>query len=176
LGATSGYYNQSGGIVGGTIGANYQSGLFVLGVEADFSWTDIDGSVTLPGLCTAGQGTVCFTNMRWLNTDRVRVGAAIGSWMPYITAGVAGADIKTGQVSCSTPVPGGIASCGTITQWAPTFGAGLEMMFAPNWSAKVEWIYTDFGNNHTAYTVFIPVTVSETRVNIVRAGLNYRFW
>ena len=28
-----------------------------------------------------------------------------------------------------------------------TVGAGLEYMFAPNWSAKVEYQYYDFGNS-----------------------------
>lgn len=181
FGTTSGPYNQSGGLFGGTIGCNYQgthvaSGPnFVFGVEADFSWANINGTTpSLPTLCTAGSGTVCFTNMQWLNTDRGRLGLAFGSWMPYVTVGAASASIKTGQLSCSTPVAGAIASCGTNTEWGWTAGAGVEWMFLPNWSAKVEYLRADFGSKFDAYTVFIPVNVTE-RVDIVRAGIDYHF-
>ena len=177
-GTTSGPYHQSGGLFGGTIGYNRQINNVVLGAEADMSWAGIDGSVILPGLCTAGGGTVCFTNMHWLNTDRVRLGVAFGnngvSWMPYITGGLAGAEIQSGQLSCSTPIPGAIASCGTHDEWAGVVGGGVEAMFARNWSAKIEYLHTDFGT-HTFYTVVIPVNARESNVNIVRVGLNYHF-
>src|SRR5262245_60517570 len=35
--------DHQGFIAGGQIGANYQFGKWVIGVEADFSWTDLDG-------------------------------------------------------------------------------------------------------------------------------------
>jgi outer membrane immunogenic protein len=177
-GTTSGPYRQSGGLVGGTVGYNWQVSNVVFGVEADMSWTDIDGSVSLPTLCTAGQGTVCFTNMDWLNTDRARLGLAFGTsgvnWLAYITGGAAGAEIHSGQESCNTPIPGALASCGTRTEWAGVYGGGIEAMFAQNWSVKVEYLHTDFGT-HTFYTVFIPVSARESNVNIVRAGINYHF-
>ena len=57
-----------------------------------------------------------------------------------------------------------------------TAGGGLEWMFAPNWSAKVEYLYADlqsggitgtFGYNYGYH--FHP------EINIVRAGVNYHF-
>jgi outer membrane immunogenic protein len=175
-GVTSGPYNQSGGLAGGTIGYNWQSKNMVFGLEADMSWTGINGSVNLPALCTAGSGSVCFTNMHWLNTDRVRFGFTTPSnqFLFYVTGGLAGASIRSGQESCSTPVAGAIASCGTKTEWAGVGGGGIEAMLAPKWTAKVEYLYTNFGT-HTLYTVFIPVNVAENRVNILRAGVNYHF-
>ncbi len=175
-GTTSGPYNQSGGLAGGTIGYNWQRNNVVFGLEADMSWAGIDGSVSLPGLCTAGSGTVCFTNMHWLNTDRARLGVTSpsGQFLFYVTGGVAGASIQGGQESCSTPVFGAIASCGRRTEWAPVGGVGVEAMLAPKWSAKVEYLHTSF-DTHTFYTVFIPVNVTENNVNILRVGVNYHF-
>jgi outer membrane immunogenic protein len=172
FGVTSGDYNQSGGLAGGTIGYNWQVNNFVFGGEADMSWAHINGS-TSPVTCAAPS---CFTNMRWLNTDRARLGVLVGAqnqFLLYVTGGLAGAEIKSGQASCVTP-PGAIAICGTKTEWAGVGGAGVEAMIAPHWSAKVEYLYTNFGT-HTFYTVVIPVNVKESNVNIVRAGVNWHF-
>src|SRR5580698_1271119 len=41
---TTGGFDTSGGLVGGTIGYNWQLGTWVLGVEGDIDWADIKGS------------------------------------------------------------------------------------------------------------------------------------
>jgi outer membrane immunogenic protein len=169
-GVTSGDYSQSGGLFGGTIGYNSQINHIVFGLEADLSWTGIDGSVSLP-VCTAGKGTMCFTNMQGLNTDRARLGIAWDRFLVYVTGGLAGASIYDGQQSCATPTAG--ASCGTQTEWTGTIGGGVEAYLAPKLSLKLEYLYADFGTKQS-YTVVIPVSVSE-RVNILRAGINYHF-
>src|SRR5271165_1229027 len=38
----SGTANDHGGVVGGTLGANWQTGALVLGVEGDFDWSGIN--------------------------------------------------------------------------------------------------------------------------------------
>ena len=55
-------------------------------------------------------------------------------------------------------------------------------MFAPNWSAKIEYLYADFGKQDvsSAYlaTNGLLYTVDHQfsrNLNIVRAGLNYHF-
>ena len=45
-GGTHGPFDISGGLVGGTVGYNWQSGNLVLGLEGDYSWADIHGSTT----------------------------------------------------------------------------------------------------------------------------------
>jgi outer membrane immunogenic protein len=167
-------YRQSGGLAGGTIGYNWQIQNLVWGAEADISWSHVNGSVNLGGLCGAGGGTVCFTNMQWFTTERGRMGWAMDNWLVYGTVGVIGANIRSGQISCATPLPGAQASCGTPTEWSAVGGVGAEVMLAPHWSAKLEWLYTSFGSKQ-AYTVFIPVLTKEANVNIVRAGVNWHF-
>src|SRR5216683_3263486 len=57
-----------------------------------------------------------------------------------------------------------------------TVGAGLEYMFAPSWSAKVEYQYYNFGS--TTFTTG-PAVIVGTRFrddeHTVKAGINYRF-
>jgi outer membrane immunogenic protein len=56
-----------------------------------------------------------------------------------------------------------------------TVGAGLEYMFAPNWSAKAEYQYYNFGN--TQFTAAPPTSPPSFRndEHTVKVGVNYRF-
>ncbi len=69
LGST-GNFDTSGFLAGGTIGGNYQWGQFVLGVEGDWDWSNLNGT-TYSG-CPGG----CETKSDWLGTARARVGYA----------------------------------------------------------------------------------------------------
>jgi outer membrane immunogenic protein len=57
-----------------------------------------------------------------------------------------------------------------------TVGAGLEYMFAPNWSAKAEYQYYNFGT--TTFTSGPPAVVGSRfrdDDHTVKVGVNYRF-
>lgn len=164
-GATSGSYNQSGGLVGGTVGYNWQMTNWVLGLEADWVWASINGTATVP-VCAGGN---CFTNLQSFSTGRGRLGYAWDRWLVYATGGAAWAHIKAGQDSC----PGAATICGTRDQLGWTIGGGVEAFVMPKWSVKVEYLYADFGNP-VYYTPAIPVSVTE-KVNIIRGGVNYHF-
>jgi outer membrane immunogenic protein len=57
-----------------------------------------------------------------------------------------------------------------------TIGAGVEYMFAPNWSAKAEYQYYNFGSaNFIAPAVLIPNGSFTTDDHVFRVGVNYRF-
>jgi outer membrane immunogenic protein len=148
-------FDTSGGLVGGTIGYNYQMGQVVLGVEGDGDWSGIRGSA-------ACGGTTCDTHNSWLATVRGRLGYAMDRFMPYVTGGAAFGDVKTS-----------IAGIGdtTTTRTGWTAGGGLEMAIAGPWTAKLESLHVDLGNADTA----LPGTSANFRSEIVRAGLNYRF-
>ena len=62
---TTGGFNTSGGLVGGTVGYNYQFGQAVVGVEGDIDWADINGTTNTA--CPLG----CKTSDHWL-VDRAR--------------------------------------------------------------------------------------------------------
>jgi len=60
-----------------------------------------------------------------------------------------------------------------------TVGAGVEAALWSNWTAKLEYLYIDFGTVNDALIGIAPITpiVTSSRVTdqIVRVGLNYRF-
>jgi outer membrane immunogenic protein len=151
----SGKFNQNGGTVGGTLGYNWQTGNIVFGLEGDLSWADITGS---SGACI----TSCFTTIRSIDTVRGRVGMAFDNWLPYITGGAAIANIDAGQTGLGN---------GNDTRLGATVGAGIEWMFAQNWSAKAEYLYATFDSQST----YASVNVAERNVNLFRVGVDYHF-
>jgi len=165
FGATTGGFTQRGGLVGGTLGYNWQTGPAVLGIETDLDWARINGST--PG-CFAGN---CFTNIQAFGTLRGRLGYAINNWMPFISGGLAYADIRAGQDGF-----GGTSNDQWRAGW--TIGGGVEVMFAPSWTAKIEYLYADFGTSSVANYTPVGGTLvgaTERNVNILRGGINYKF-
>jgi len=150
----TGNFNLSGGVIGGTLGYNYQMGQAVLGVEGDVGWSNIRGSSPC-GL------TSCETRNNWLGTARVRLGYAVDRFMPYVTGGAAFGDVKTS-------VAGFGDSHTTKAGW--TAGGGVEAAIAGPWTAKVEYLYVDLGRGGS-----ILGSDASFKSHIVRAGLNYRF-
>src|SRR5208282_2667724 len=126
-GLTTGNFSTDGFLVGGTIGANYQVSEFVFGVEADLDWTNITGS-TSSTVCTS-----CQTSNDWLGTARGRLGFAADRVLFYGTGGAA-----FGNVQATVPPPGGGTDTSTEIGW--TAGGGVEVAFAQNWTAKVEYL------------------------------------
>jgi len=157
----TGSFNTSGGLVGGTLGYNYQFGQAVAGIEGDVDWADINGTTT--NACPAG----CKTGDSWLATVRGRLGFAAERFMPFVTGGAAFGDIR----ASSPGLPGANA---TNAGW--TIGGGIEMSLFGNWSAKAEYLYVDLGkfNCGVSCGAVASDNVSFT-TNLVRGGLNYRF-
>jgi outer membrane immunogenic protein len=156
----TGDFDVSGGLVGGTVGYNWQTGPWVLGVEGDLDWSNINGN-TFNG-CAPG----CKTTNDWLGTARVRVGYAFDRFLPYITGGLAVGNMQTKL--------GGIdAVDNTNVGW--TAGAGVEFAVNNNWSLKAEYLYVDLGSFNCGVACGgVPNEVSFTS-HIGRAGINYRF-
>jgi len=70
------------------------------------------------------------------------------------------------------PSTGG-SSTDTAMGW--TVGAGLEYAFLGDWSAKLEYLYADLGDTTCEAAVCGVDSTVNPKLNIVRAGLNYRF-
>jgi outer membrane immunogenic protein len=172
----SGTYNTSGGLIGGTLGYNWQSGATVFGVETDLSYADIKGSTigTDPasGNCAVPANPNCESTIRALGTARGRLGLAWQNLLPYVTGGLAYANLHGAE--------GVTGTGGSGSKWVPgwTIGAGLEGILAPNWSVKAEYLYVDLGRHEVFTDVFggvpTPESLRET-AHIVRVGVNYRF-
>jgi outer membrane immunogenic protein len=175
--------NEGGFFGGGQIGYNWQVGAFVWGLETDFQGTTLTKKAVAVGpLATA----TLKDNLPWFGTTRGRLGYAFyDRWMGYVTGGLAYGEeqLQLGLTDRSGTLFGGRTLVGTrnTTQVGWTIGAGLEWAFAQNWSAKLEYLYYDLGSEHVIATNRAFPAASSTlnfdqTGNIVRAGINYKFW
>lgn len=159
LGDQSATFSRDGFIGGGQLGYNFQTGPWVLGAEADIQYSDSSGSVG--GICAPG---TCAADLKWFGTVRARAGYAFDSLLVYATGGWA-----YGKVDTSAP---GISSSETLTGgWAA--GGGLEWGFAPNWTARAEYLYMDLGRSDSGAPFNIGGEFKKN--NIFRVGVNYLF-
>ena len=160
----------SGGVFGGTFGAQIQSSHVVMGLEADIDWANIQGSTTavptIAGIPFPGRAVNASTNIDWESTVRFRVGYANNNWLFYGTGGFAllGAKTNLTNVSGGAVCTGILVNCsGTNRQVGLALGGGLEYGFTPNLSGKLEYLY------------ITAASLEVSRHSEIRAGLNYRF-
>jgi outer membrane immunogenic protein len=139
------------GIAGGAqAGYNWQSGQFVFGGEADIQASAADDTFA----------PWKFSNP-WFGTLRGRAGYAMNNILFYGTFGLAFGDLE-GQL-------GALDETKTELGW--TGGLGVEYGFAPNWSAKIEYLYLDLGDRQ--YTV--TGMDNGLQASVFRFGVNYHF-
>ncbi|MGZ5873553.1 MAG: outer membrane protein [Bradyrhizobium sp.] len=169
-------YNVKGGLVGGTFGYNWQMSSFVFGLEGDASWVSEVGTNPDDGPLV-DPAFVAFTSSTretWLVTARARFGYAVNNLLFYGTGGYAAAGVEAAVKDTATNAVI-VSSTSTRNGW--TAGGGLEWGFAPNWSAKFEWLYMKFdskGFNALGLADGVRGSVPLDD-NVVRAGINYRF-
>jgi outer membrane immunogenic protein len=164
----SGTAAVDGVIGGGQVGYNWQTGALVLGVEADFQGSTMEGRINssvvlLPGLGVGfipGPGPEI--RLPWFGTVRGRAGFAIGNVMPYVTAGWAYGAFET--VGGSTNI--------RTDLW--TVGGGIDFKFARSWSARAEYLYVN-GSGRTNVSGPVLVTVSDNELHVARGAVNYHF-
>jgi outer membrane immunogenic protein len=157
----TGDFDTSGGLFGGTLGYNWQTNQVVFGVETDFDWSNIEGSVR------CAPGVRCNVTNNWLGTTRGRIGYAMDRLMPYVTGGVAYGEVEANAT-------GFRGRSDMRAGW--TLGGGIEFALSAPWTAKLEYLYVDLGDFACGRACggAAPDNV-EFRSHIVRAGLNYRF-
>lgn len=157
-GVTTGDFDVDGAVGGVTLGYNIDAGSAVYGIETDFSFSDIGGSST--NNCPNG----CSTDVDWLWTLRARVGFDANGFMPFITGGLAVADVyaNTNNTASNSEVR---------TGW--TIGGGLEFMLDNNWTVKGEYLYVDLGD--VSVPTLAPTKAAADNLNIIRVGVNYKF-
>jgi outer membrane immunogenic protein len=147
--------DPSGFLAGAQVGYNWQVGQWVFGIEGDWSWTNADGSAAIPG-------AIVTSEHNWYSTLTGRVGYAVDNTLWYVKGGAAWAETDFSIA--------GIGVSETRNGW--TIGGGLEYGLTPNWSAKLEYNYLDFGKDSIAAPIGIQ---ADTQVHLFKAGLNYRF-
>jgi outer membrane immunogenic protein len=163
------------GFIGGLQGGyNYQIGTFVIGVEADGDWGDVNG--TAPCLLVVS----CGSKIKSMVDVGGRAGVVVDKALVYLKGGAAWAwtDFNT-SVSLA-----GINASQNLseTRSGAFIGTGIEYAFMPNWTAKVEYDYYDFGSKTVGTSVAaaglaLPLSAtSKLTEQTVKFGVNYKFW
>jgi outer membrane immunogenic protein len=153
--------SYSGVVGGGQLGYNYQMNSFLIGLETDFQGT----SIRTNNNNGSGFGNYYGggASLPWFGTVRGRVGYLFTqTLLLYGTGGFAYGDVNNPFWS------------NTRTGW--TVGGGVEWLFLPNWSAKLEYLYTDLSSSGVSgwngYNYGYHV---HPEFNTVRVGVNYHF-
>jgi len=173
------------GFIGGAqIGYNWQMGSFVYGLEADIQGTDIKGTGSFCDIAgCANVQTTATQKLDWLGTVRARFGfAAFNRGLLYVTGGLAVGDPKlSANINEFAGLGRQFNASTSSTRAGYTVGAGAEYAFSQNWSAKLEYLYYDFGTRTAVGIQTNPIGAdfavyrAKTDGHIVRVGLNYRF-
>ena len=159
----SGGANFKGGLGGGTVGYNWQAGQVVFGVEADAAGSSVKASAT-------SQGVTVNDKIPALGSATGRLGFAVDSALLYAKGGYAWANNSVNALALGASFTDSKVHSG----W--TIGGGGEYMFLPRWSAKAEYMYSDFASVNYFGTV-VPGGIDSGRQQIhsVKAGVNYHF-
>jgi len=146
--ASEGCHDATGGVAGGQIGYRWQAGPWVFGLEAQGNWADFNGSnVSLLNAPAANR-----TKIDAFGLFTGQVGYAANNVLFYGKGGAAVTDNRYEGVFA-----GVVIDRAEETRWGGTVGAGVEYAFAPNWSAKVEYNYMDFGTKDYLFNT-VPAT------------------
>jgi outer membrane immunogenic protein len=165
-------YNTSGFLGGVQLGYNWQmhGSPMVFGIEGSFDWANINGSSNCIYSWT------CTTNTQWISDVAGRIGFTADRALIYVKGGAAWANT---QENLNANNPTWFTANGTTTRVGALLGAGVEYAFMPNWSAKIEYDFIDFGTQtlnvvNSTTTSTYGLGIRET-INEVKFGVNYRF-
>src|SRR5690348_3186769 len=176
--------NINGWIGGLQAGYNYQFNRLLLGAEGEFTWGGIDNTFG----CFSFGDQVCSARAEWIASLTGRIGAVFGPTLLYVKGGPAWVhDAITDRATCAGTQPvfraGISAVCGSTffghdTRLGWTVGGGIEYLFQPNWSLRIEYDHMDFGRRsmdlNDAEGNFFTEEVKQ-HVDLIKAGINYKF-
>ena len=160
--------SPKGFVGGGQIGYNWQMNNFVFGLEADIQ-SGPRGSTpqgTVGPFWSCGTGP-CVVNVNWFGTARARAGIAADKALFYVTGGLAYGGFNGGILNS--------LQAGSSTRVGYAAGAGIEYAFAPNVTAKLEYLYTNLGSAEFGTGVGAERFRASGSFHTVRVGLNYLF-
>jgi outer membrane immunogenic protein len=170
--------NLDGANGGFEAGYNWQTGNFLIGVEADIQGSTQDQ--TFNYLCGPTCAVSQSAKLDWFSTFRGRAGFAVKDVLFYGTGGLSWTHSENEFSGTFGGTPVSLASFAhDSVGW--TAGGGIEWMFWYGWSAKIEYLY--LGNTAASSLVTIPaalgggtiISTANASDNIVRGGVNFHF-
>ena len=178
--AFDGFKGTGSYFVGLQAGYNYMlPSRVVLGAEADVTFpSNISG---LQVISSPATGTASYAEqVQYSGTVRGRVGYAPSHWLVYVTGGFAWtANQFTRTQIDGTPV-GGSAAPGdedrrfVVARVGGAVGAGVEVALPSSWTARLEYLYTDYGSRSVYFPTGAQRFDSSLNTQSIRFGFNYR--
>ena len=178
-------------VIGGVYGGcNFQwASTWVIGIEGDWSGTNLSGTATAPDLFAngvpagSGGGIVWTSGLNAIATIRGRIGYA---WAPnvmaYFTGGGAWGRISYSSVDAFGPCPACVSTSFSNTASGWVAGAGVDWApWSNNWIVRVEYLHYDLqGAASSSSLPGVPVPLASPTWNNVsvdtgRVGLSYKF-
>jgi outer membrane immunogenic protein len=174
---------------GGYVGYNWMlTPSFLAGLEADVAWGNNSKThPKFPGEGTLGPGTgldFVTAKLGWDGSVRGRFGVLPApNVLLYATGGVAWQEIRTsascnGTSSNASFCSSVVSESSSSTKSGWTIGGGVETMLSPNWLARVEYRFADFGHvsNRLVQPVFDGFHADiAVKTNTALAGVAYKF-
>jgi high affinity Mn2+ porin len=172
-------FNEAGSwLLGLQAGYNYVlPNRLLLGAEVDATFPSFQN---LAGLSTGNfrnftsptLGAETFgENLLSSGTIRGRIGYAPGSWLFYATGGFA----WTYNQQTLTQAATGNTSSPFVWRLGWAAGAGVEVPLIPHWTARLEYLFTDYGKTTSTFSGGAQTISSDWTVQELRAGVNYQF-
>jgi outer membrane immunogenic protein len=169
FGQSIGSHDVDGWLGGVQAGCDYQfAGGWVIGIQADYAWTDADGS----SVSLFNPNVDIRSNIDSLGSATVRLGYAWDRFLGYVKGGAAWEWDNHDFFHNVALVT--LAESGDRRRIGWTVGIGGEYAFTNYLSVFVEYNYYDFGTRDIAFTFGSIADIEETK-SVVKAGLNFRF-
>ena len=150
---------------------------FVVGAEIDASFPSFQN---LSGISIGGTSTLTSPTLGAQSysetvlssgTVRGRIGYAPGNWLLYATGGFA----WTYDQLTLTQLASGATEAPFLWRLGWAAGAGVEVPVAPHWTARLEYLFTDYGISSVTFLGGAQRIDFDFSLRELRAGLNYRF-
>ncbi|HEY2530596.1 MAG TPA: carbohydrate porin [Xanthobacteraceae bacterium] len=150
---------------------------FVIGVEGDVSFPSFPNlsGISIGGtstFSTPANGTETYSETALaFGTLRGRIGYAPGNWLFYATGGFAWTYDRLTLANLVT----GTTDMPFLWRLGWAAGAGVEAPIAPHWTARLEYLFTDYGNSSMPFANAGQRFTSDLSLQELRAGLDYQF-
>jgi len=170
--------SDSGGIAGGQIGCNFQSGQWVFGVEGQGSWLGVKTSFLNTFFGTTDDNFEIKSN--WLASVAGRLGFANNNWLFYAKGGFAASGWRVSVTDVLGPNQGSGSDRHTHTGFV--VGTGIEYGLTPNWIFGVEYDYYSFSkesyqlNGTELATRSYAFDFKPQNVHAVVGRISYKFY
>jgi outer membrane immunogenic protein len=170
-------FNDSGFAAGGHLGAQWQSGSFVYGLEGSWTYTDISNQIVSPYFPDSDTETGEIENYA---TAVARIGYAFGNTMIYAKGGYAGGKVKF------TARDNEALFTYTSDEWQNGYalGAGVDYALSDSLILGIDYTHVDLGDSDsTGPNVGDDGTLgantntynTEANADVVTARISYKF-